>query len=218
MREHYEGLDEAIVQRLMQQYQGALEELCAEMKILDRERRVVQDLVTKLETSGRPAPEHIPTLIELERITREAGGTAYVEVDSTVFREMAQLNHPDLIPFLLEAFQYRRRYDEFAARRRACAAQIAATIAARSGDPRAVDVLLEMLADPKPDIRGSALGTIYETYEWEGVEMPAKLVERCWEMAKTERSRSVRQTTLAVLHQMEQISYEEAVSYLEGES
>lgn len=103
--------------QLRRQYQGALEALCAEMENPDRERKVVWQRLDELMISGTPAQEHIPTLIELERIARETGGTAYVGVEQTIFEEMAQLSHPDLVPFLIEAFRYRRRYDRFAMRR-----------------------------------------------------------------------------------------------------
>ncbi|MBC8262709.1 MAG: hypothetical protein H8E47_01110 [Anaerolineales bacterium] len=108
------AFERLIEPRLRRQYQEALEALCTEMKNPHRERAVVSQRITKLVTSGRPAPEHIPMLAELERIARQVGGTAYVHVEETVFREMARLSHPDLIPFLAEAFQYRRRHDQFA--------------------------------------------------------------------------------------------------------
>ena len=159
------GMDENTFRRIVQprlrrQYQQALEALCVEMRNPGRERKAVWERRGQLETSGSPSPEHIPTLIELERITRETGGTAYVDVEQTVFHEMARLSHPDLIPFLVEAFQYRRSYDKFAGRRREYSVDIAATIAARTGDPHAMTALGEMLSDPTPKIRGVVLSII----------------------------------------------------------
>jgi hypothetical protein len=66
------AFERIIEPQLRRQYQQALEALCAEMQNPHRERAVVSQRTTRLVTSGRPAPEHIPTLIELERITREA--------------------------------------------------------------------------------------------------------------------------------------------------
>ena len=70
------AFDRVLKLQFRQQYQEALEVLCETMQNPDREREVVWKRLSKLRASGRPAPEHIPTLIELERITREAGGTA----------------------------------------------------------------------------------------------------------------------------------------------
>lgn len=192
--------------RLRRQYQEALEALCAEMKNLHRERAVVSQRIIKLVTSGRPAPEHIPTLAELERIARQVGGTAYVHVEETVFSEMARLSHPDLIPFLVEAFQYHRHHDQFAARRREYAVDIAAVIAARTGVPQAITALGEMLADPTPRTRGVALVIIYEAYEREGCDMPSSLLAHFWQLARSDPDRRVRQTALACLQRLGQIS------------
>jgi hypothetical protein len=168
--------------------------------------------------SGWPTPEHIPTLIELERITREAGGTAYCEVEGTVFKEMARLSHPDLIPFLVEAYQYRRRYDKFARRRREYSADIAATIAARAGDFQAIAALGEMLADPLPEIRGVTLDIIYEAYQREGREMPPGLLDHFWRLGCKDPDLRVRQTGLAFLQHMGQVSHAEAMEYLKSRS
>ena len=211
------AFERAIEPQLRRQYQQALEALCVEMQNPHRERATVSRRITRLETSGRPAPEHIPTLIELERITREAGGTAYVYVEETVFRAMARLSHPDLIPFLVEAFQNRRRYDKFAGQRREYAVDIAATIAARTGAPRAITALGEMLADPTPKIRGVALVIIYEAYEREGCEMPPDLLDQFSRLGRKDPDRRVRQTALAFLQRLGQISYAKALRYLEGE-
>lgn len=210
------AFERIIEPQLRRQYQQALEALCAEMQNPDREREVVWKKLSSLETSGRPAPEHIPTLIELERITREAGGTAYCAVEETVFKEMASLSHPDLIPFLVEAFQYRRRYDNFAVRRREYSVDIVAVIAARTGALQAIAVLGEMLADPTPKIRGVALDIIYEAYEREGCEMPPPLLDYFWQLGRDDPDRRVRQTALAFLQHLGHVSYEEAMEYLEG--
>jgi len=201
--------------QLRRQYHDALEALQIEMQNPQRERKAVWSLLTALETSGRPAPQHILALVELERITRETGGTAYCDVEATVFKEMARLSHPELIPFLLEAFQYRRPYDKFAERRREHSADIAAVISARTADPHAIAALGEMLADPKPRIRGITLDVIYEAYKREGCEMPPDLLEHFWRLGKEDPDRRVRQTALALLQQMGQISYAEALRYLE---
>ncbi len=206
----------SIVQpQLRRQYQQALEALCTEMKNPHRERKTVWQRIGQLETSGLPLPEHIPTLIELERIAREAGGTAYVDVEQTVFREMARPSHPDLLPFLVEAFQYRRSYDKFAGRRREYSVDIAATIAARTDDPRAMAALGEMLSDPTPKVRSVALSIIYETYEREGCEMPPAMLDHFWRLGKSDPDQRVRHTALAFLQHLGHISYAEAMRYLE---
>jgi len=105
--------------------------------------------------------------------------------------------------------QFRQQYQE--------ALELTATIAARTGAPEALDVLTEMLSDPKSDIRGEAMVTLYETYEWQGCEIPPVLLDRFWDAARSDRSRRVRQTSLAVLQRVGEISYEEAVEHLEGE-
>ena len=210
------AFERIIEPKLRRQYQQALEVLCVEMKNPDREREVVWKKLSKLKTSGRPAPEHIPTMIELERITRETGGTAYVAVEETIFEEMASLSHPDLIPFLVEAFQYRRRYDKFAGRRREYAADIAATIAACTGAPQAIAALGRMLADPMPKIRGVAMMVIYEAYERAGNDVPPSLLDTFWQLGRDDPDRRVRQTALAVLQRLGHVSYEEALEYLEG--
>ena len=208
------AFERIIEPQLRRQYQQALEALHAEMQNPHRERAAVSQRITKLLTSGRPAPEHIPALIELERITREAGGTAYVKVEATVFREMARLSHPDLIPFLVEAFQYRRRYDNFAGRRREYAVDIAAVIAARTGVPQAIAALGEMLAHPTPEIRGMALVIIYEAYEREGCDMSSSLLDHFWQLGRSDPDHRVRQTALAFLQRLGHISYQEAMQYL----
>lgn len=209
-------LDRMIGAQLRWQYQQALEALCVEMRNPQRERAVVWQRVAELETKGYPAPEHIPALVELERITREAGGTAYVYVEETVFFAMVYLSHPDLVPFLLEAFQYRRRYDTFATRRREYAVDIVATIAARTGSPQAASALGEILADPKPEIRGVMLVIIYEAYEREGCELPPPVLEHFWRLGRDDPDRRVRQTALACLQQLGQVSYADAIQYLDG--
>lgn len=210
------AFERIIEPQLRRQYQQALEVLCAEMKNPDREREVVWQKLSKLKTSGRPAPEHIPTMVELERITRETGGTAYVAVEETIFEEMASLSHPNLIPCLVEAFQYRRRYDKFAGRRREYAADIAATIAACTGVPQAIAALGQMLADPTPKIRGVAMMVIYEAYERAGNDVPPSLLDTFWQLGRNDPDRRVRQTALAVLQRLGHVSYEEAMEYLEG--
>jgi hypothetical protein len=157
-------------------------------------------------------------MIEVERVTREAGGTAYVDVEDTIFKEMARLSHPDLIPFLVEAFQYRRRYDKFAGRRREYSVDIVATIAARTGAPQAISALDEMLADPKPEIRGVALVIVYEAYEREDWEMQPSVLETFWQLGRDDPDRRVRQTALACLQRLGHVSYAEAMKYLEGQN
>jgi hypothetical protein len=210
------AFDRHLKRSLRQQYQAALEALCDEMENRDRERKVVGEKLSKLRGSGRPAPEHIPTMIKLERITREAGGTEYCEVERTIFKEMASLSHPDSIPFLVEAFQYRRRRDNFAGRRREYSADIAATIAACTGSPQAIAALDEMLTDPTPKIRGVTLIVIYEAYERAGCDMPSSLLDTVWRLGRSDPDRRMRQTALAVLQRAGEISYEEAMEYLKG--
>lgn len=207
--------DRLIKRQLQQQYQEMLEVLCETMRDPDREREVVEEQVSKLRGSGRPAPRHIPTLIELERITREAGGTAFVDVERAVWEALYQLSLPELVPFLLEAFHYHRRYDNFGGRRRDWAVDITATIAARTRDPQALDALREMLSASKPPVRGKALIGIYKAYDWEEKELPAEVIERCWDMLENDRSGKVRQTAVAVLQRVGEVSYEEAMAYLE---
>jgi len=218
-RMRWTGMDENTFWRIVQprlrcQYQQALEALCAEMRNPARERKAVWERIGQLETSGSPSPEHIPALIELERIARETGGTAYVDVEQTVFREMARLSHPDLLPFLVEAFQYRRSYDKFAVRRREYSVDIVATITARTGDPRAMTALGEMLSGPTPKIRGVALSIIYEAYEREGCEMSPAVLDHFWRLGKSDPNWRVRQTALAYLQRLGHISYIEAMRYL----
>jgi len=210
----FERLIEPIMHR---QYQAALAALRAGMENPARERKAVWGLLTALETSGRPAPQHIPALVELERIARETGGTAYCAVEETLFKEMAQLNHPDLVPFLLEAFRYRRPRDQFAGRRCEYSADVTVAIAARTGEPQAIAALGEMLADPTPKIRGITLVVIYEAYEREGCEMPPSLLDHFWRLAREDPDQRVRQTALAFLQRMGQVNCEEALRYLEGE-
>jgi hypothetical protein len=176
----YRGVPKEIRAILQRQYQEALEALCETMRDPDRERKAVREQLSDLQTSGIPASKHIPMLIELERITRETGGDAYMEVDKTVFDELERIDRPEEIPvgFLLDAFQYRRHYDNFARRRRARAVKLTATIAAQTGSAEALDALIEMLSDPRDDVSGEAMVTMYSTYEWQGVEMPQVLIDQ----------------------------------------
>jgi hypothetical protein len=203
----HQELPEEIRVILRRQYQESLETLRETMKNPDRERDVVWAQLSDLQTSGIPDPEHVPTLIELERVTREVGGTAYMEVDKAVFDELDRIIRPETIPldFLLEVFQYCRRYDNFARRRRARAVNLAATIAAQTGDVEAVGVLVEMLSDPRADVHEEVIVTLYKTYEWQGVEMPQVLVDRLRDMARND-TQQVREIALAVLQQVGQIS------------
>ena len=130
---------------------------------------------------------------------------------------MARQSHPDLIPFLVEAFQYRRRYDNFAVQRREYSVDMAAVIAARTGAPQAIAALGEMLADPKPKVCAVALVIIYEAYKREGCDMPPSLLDYFWHLGRDDPDRRVRQTALAFLQRLGHISYEEALKYL-GES
>ena len=196
----------------------------------DREREVVWQLISKVNTSGLPAPEHVPALINLERTTREVGGTAYVEVEKMIFEELSSVVSRDLcetwaenavetrvlLSFLEEAFRYRRKYDNFAARRRDASLEMAATIAARTRDERALALLHEALSHPTAKSRGVTAIVICDTYEWLGCDMPQELVDRFWQMAEEDRGKKVRQTALAVLQRLGLISYEEAMERLEG--
>jgi hypothetical protein len=216
--------DRQVKAQLRQQYGEALRELQAVMQNPDREQESVWNLISKVRTSGLPAPEHIPALIELERITRQIGGTAFTDVEKIVFEALSELagqleaddvETPALLDFLGEAFRYQRKHDNFAARRRDAAVEIAATIAARTRDERALALLHEALAHPTPKIRGVAAIIIYETYEWLGCDVPSELVDLFWQMAEADRARKVRQTALAVLQRLGLISYEEAMARLE---
>lgn len=212
----YRGVPKEIRAVLQRQYQEALETLCETMKDPDRERKVIWEQLIDLQTSGIPDPSHIPTLIELERITRETGGDAYMKVDRTVFNELERIGRPEEIPvgFLLDAFQYRRRYDNFARRRRAWAVKLTATIAAQTGSAEALDALIEMMSDPRADVREKAIITMYSTYEWQGCEMPKILIDQLSDAAQND-ARQVCQTALGVLQRAGAVSYDEAVAYLE---
>ncbi|MFQ5812174.1 MAG: hypothetical protein ACE5I2_03125 [Anaerolineae bacterium] len=222
--------DRHVKAQLRVQYGQALRDLHAEMHNPDREREVVWRLISKVETSGLPAPEHIPALIDLERTTREVGGTAYVRVEGMIFEALGSVvsrhlceawaeNTAEtrvLLSFLEEAFRYRRKYDGFTAGRRDASLEMAATIAARTGDERALALLQESLSHPTAKIRGVAAIVVYDTYEWLGCDMPQELVDRFWQMAEEDRGKKVRQTALAVLQRLGLISYEEAMRRLEG--
>ncbi|MBL7183368.1 MAG: hypothetical protein ISS50_02845 [Anaerolineae bacterium] len=222
--------DRHVKAQLRVQYSQALRDLHAEMHNPDREREVVWQLISKVNTSGLPAPEHIPALIELERTTREVGGTAYVAVEGMIFEALSSVvgrhlcetwaeNAVEtrvLLSFLEEAFRYERKYDNFAARRRDASLEMAATIAARTGDERALALLHESLSHPTAKIRGVAAVVIYETYEWLGCDMPQELIDRFWQMAEEDRGKKVRQTALAVLQRLGLISFEEVMERLEG--
>ncbi len=222
--------DQHVKAQLRVQYDQALRDLHAEMRNPDREREVVWQLISKVNTSGLPAPEHVPALIELERTTREVGGTAYVAVEGMIFEALSSVTGRHLcetwaentteahalLSFLEEAFRYRRKYDSFAARRRDASLEMAATIAARTGDERALALLHEALSRPTSKIRGVAAIVVYETYEWLGCDVPQELVDRFWQMAEEDRGKKVRQTALAVLQRLGLISYEEAMARLEG--
>lgn len=210
------AFERLIAPRLHQRYQQALEALCVVLQNPRREREVVREHLRVWLTSGPPAPQHIATLVELERITRERGGTAYVEVEQRAFEELARLTHPDLIPFLLEAFHYRRKRDQFGGRRREYAVDIVSMIAARTGDSAAVAALAEMLADPDPEIRGITLHIIYEVFERAGVDLPPAVRALFRKLGCEDPDRRVRQTALAWLQRMGQISYQEAPAYLDN--
>lgn len=219
------GFDRHIEAQLRQQYGAALQELRTVMQNPDREREVVWKLITGVHTSGPPALEHIPALIELECTARQVGGTAYTDVEKMVFEALTsvvrKLGRNDaetdiLLSFLGEAFRYQRQHDNFAARRRDAVLEIVATVTALTGDKRALALLHEVLVHPIPKIRGVAAITIYETYDWLGCDVPEELVDRFWQMAQEDRVKQVRQTALAVLQQLGLISYEEAVERLEG--
>jgi len=139
--------DRYIEARLRKQYGEALRELRAVMQNPDREREAVWKLITRVQTSGWPTPEHVPALIELERMARETGGTAYTNVEEMVFEELNRLVRREgesiakvreLLPFLGQAFRYLRKYDQFAARRRDAALEMTASIACLTGDKRAL--------------------------------------------------------------------------------
>lgn len=224
--------DQHVKVQLRVQYSQALRALHAEMHNPDREREVVWRLISKVNTSGLPAPEHIPVLIDLECTTREVGGTAYVRVEGMVFEALSSVvsrhlcetwaentaEAQALLTFLEEAFRYRRKYDSFTTGRRDASLEMAATIVARTGDKRALALLHESLSHPTSKIRGVAAIVIYETYEWLGCDMPQELVDRFWQMAEEDRAKKVRQTALAVLQRLGLISYEEAMGRLEGDS
>ena len=212
----YRGVPKEIRAVFQRQYQEALETLCETMKNPDRERKATLEQLSDLQSSGIPDPSHIPTLIELERITRETGGDAYMEVDKTVFDELERIDRPEEIPvgFLLDAFQYRRRYDNFARRRRAWAVKLTATIAAQTGSAEALEALIEMMSDPRPDVREKTIITMYNTYEWQGCEMPQVLIDQLWDAAQND-ARAVRQTALGVLQRAGEVSYDDVRAYLE---
>ena len=219
------GFDRYIEAQLRKQYHEALRDLHAVVQNPDREREAVWKLISRVQTSDWPTPEHVTALIELERITREIGGTAYTNVEEMVFEELARLVRregervariQELLPFLGEAFRYQRKYDNFAARRREASLEMAASIACLTGDERALALLHEALAHPTSKVRGVAAIVIHDTYQWMGCDVPETLIARFWQMAEEDGNRKVRQTALAVLQRLELISYEEAMDRLEG--
>ncbi len=205
----FPDLPPEIADALRQGYQQALETLCETMKNPDRDRDVVREQLGDLKSSGRPMETHIPTLMKLERITRETGGAGYMGVERTVFKELAQVIHPDLIPFLLDAFQYSRRYDNFAGKRRTRALELTVKIATRAGSAEAVESLIEMLSAPRSKVREEALLTLYQTYKWEGVQLAPPLVDHCWDMVEEDANEEVRQTALSILEVIREITYDD---------
>lgn len=202
---------------LHRQYQQALEALCAVMQDPGRERGTVTEALHAVLGSGRAAPQHIPGLVEVERVAREMGGTGYMEVERKVFEEMESLRHPDLVPGLLAAFQYHRSRDRFTRERRAHAVYIVALIAALTGAEEALAALAEMIAHPTPEVREAAARGIYETYVDIGAEASRELLDLFWQVARHDLERPVRQTALACLQRWGEVSYEEAMHYLEDE-
>lgn len=205
----FPNLPPEIAEALRQGYQQALETLCETMKNPDRERDEVRERLRDLTTRGRCLEEHIPTLMRLERITRETGGTGYMEVERTIFKELEGIDHPDLPSFLLEAFQYRRRYDNYAGKRRARALELTVMISIRTETAEAIDALIEMLSTPRDEVRDEALKLLYHTYQWEEYPIPPALVEHIHKMAAEDTSEDVLATAHAILEVLGEITYNE---------
>jgi hypothetical protein len=182
-----------IERQLQKQYGEALTALHTLMQNRDRTRKEVSEALSTLHTNGRPAPVHIPALMALERVTRETGGTAYSHVEKAIFEEMGRLHHPDLIPFLAEAFVYGRSHDPFARSRRIYAAYIMAEIAGETDDPQAFAALNEMLNAPKADLRQIALGVVHDVFVADGGTIPPALADVIGRLATGDPDDGVRQ-------------------------
>ena len=205
--------DNYIQAELRRQYVTALQELNKMMQNPERNKDEVLSLSSKVSYPGKPTVEDLSALIELERHTRQARGTAYHWVEKTVLKQLSDLIKQDeliqnekqleeLLAFLKDTFYYTRKYDKFAPQRRFIALKMTARIAIRSENEERLALLHEALADSTAKIRGEAIIHIYEAYEWLGCDMPTSFVDRFKQMADSDRSKKVRQIAQTVLRKM----------------
>lgn len=203
--------DNYVTVKLREQYDAGLQELNTVMQNPKRKREDVYKVMSEVRHSGTPALEHLPSLMALERTTREAGGSGYHHVEEMVFTDLSRLIRKDdftqnqkavqqLLAFLEETFRYKRMYDSFAAQRRNTSLKMTIIIAARTGNERAL--AHEALAHPVAKVRGAAIVVIYDSYEWLGRDIPAELIDRFQQMADKDGNPKVRDTARAVLQRL----------------
>jgi hypothetical protein len=204
----WEAVERRLAPILRRQYHDALDALLAVLKDPQRERQTVWEGTSRLQASGIPEPEHISDLVGVARQARE-GGIAYAHAEQAIFEALTRLNHPDLLPFLAEAYDYTRAHDLFAGRRRAYAVDMVATMAIRLKLPEAYAWLGKILAQPDAKRRGTALVIIYEAFDRDYGDFTPEMQTVFQRASQADPDRRVRQTALACLLRMAQANHPE---------
>ena len=139
-------------------------------------------------------PADLPELEALYRLVLERGGLRQNEIQEALLRLVGATAAPESVPFLLEMLHYTRRGDHFGPERRQLALWGLARIAIFHNVPEAYDALREGLNDHNAEVRGTVADLILNAYLGARWEVPADVVDKLRQMARSDPNKDVRRS------------------------
>lgn len=139
-------------------------------------------------------PADLPELEALCWLVLERGGLRQNQIQEVLFQLIGATAAPESVPFLLEMLHYTRRGDHFGPERRQLALWGLARIAIFHNVPEAHDALREGLNDRNAEVRGTAADLILNAYLGVRWEVPADVVDKLRQMARSDPNKDVRRS------------------------
>jgi hypothetical protein len=162
-------------------------------------------------------PADLPELEALCWLVLERGGLRQNEIQKVLLELIGATAALESVPFLLEMLHYSRRGDHFGPERRQLALWGLARIAIFHNVPEAYAALREGLNDRRAEVRDTAASLILDAYLDAGREVPAGVVDKLRQMARSDLDNGVRRAIRRFLREPWAQSYNisEEITYYE---